>query len=94
MRVVASSEAADLVRERGGRLYLWVKKGRCCRGVTWLETGTEPESGRAYRRVESGDFELYVPASLGRLPDELQLEVRGRRRKRVEAYWDGCAWVT
>ena len=95
MRVIASSEAADLVRERGGRLFVWVRSSRCCgRGVSWLEASTEPAEGREYRCVEADGMELYVPAGLPLLPDELHLEARGLRRKRVEAYWDGCAWVT
>jgi hypothetical protein len=36
-------------------------------------------------------FELHVPADL-RLPAELHLEAR-RFPRRVEAYWNGCAWV-
>ena len=94
MRVTATPEAADLVRERGGRLYVWPRTGRCCRSVTWLETATEPEGGRAFRLAYADDFELYVPRHLGRLPDELEVDVRGRRRRRIEAYWNGCAWVT
>jgi hypothetical protein len=26
-------------------------------------------------------------------PDELELDVRGLRRKHVAAYWNGCAYV-
>jgi hypothetical protein len=35
---------------------------------------------------------VLVPASLARLPDELHVEVR-RFPRRVEAYWNGCAWI-
>jgi hypothetical protein len=95
VRVVASSEAVDLVRERGGRLYVWTKSSRCCSGrLTWLEASTEPREGRAFRRVEGAAIELYVPSDLSRLPEELVVEARGRRRRHLEAYWDGCAWVT
>lgn len=94
MRVVASPEAVGLVRERGGRLYVWTHKQRCCRGVTRLLASTEPEPGREFRRVPAEELELYVPAGLGRLPEELVVEARGLRRRRVEAYWDGCAWVS
>jgi len=41
---------------------------------------------------ESTGFELYVPAALGRLPDELHVEAR-RFPRRIEAYWNGCAWI-
>jgi hypothetical protein len=94
VRVVASPEAVDLVRERGGRLYVWTKSSRCCsRRLTWLEASTEPGERRAFRRVERAPIELYVPSGLSRLPEELVIEARGRRRRHLEAYWDGCAWV-
>jgi hypothetical protein len=92
VRVVASPEALGFVSERGGRLFVWTRTQRCCHGVTRLEAATEPPPQRRFRRVPADGLELYLPAGLDRLPDELVVEARGRRR-RVEAYWDGCAWV-
>jgi hypothetical protein len=93
VRVVASDPAAELIRERGGRLYVWLKRGRCCGSVTTLAASTEPPAGKEFRRVDNGeDFVLYLPSALPRLPEELHLGVR-RFPRRVEAYWDGCAWV-
>jgi len=93
MRVVVSESAGELIQARGGRLYVWLKRAQCCRGVTTLTTASEPPAEKTFRRVESREsFELYVPTGLVRLPDELHLDV-GRRRRRVEAYWDGCVWV-
>jgi len=93
MRVVVSESAGELIQARGGRLYVWLKRAQCCRSVTTLATASEPPVERTFRRVESGGpFELYLPTGLVRLPDELHLDV-GRRRRRVEAYWDGCVWV-
>jgi hypothetical protein len=37
-------------------------------------------------------FELFVPVTLRRLPDELHVEAR-RFPRRIEAYWNGCAWI-
>jgi hypothetical protein len=94
MQVVVSEQAAELIAERGGRLYVWLKRGRCCGTVTTLTAASEPKAGKAFRHVAGIDrFELYVPSALARLPDELHLEVR-RFPRRVEAYWNGCAWVT
>ena len=90
MRVIASPEAADLVRERGGRLYVWVEKGRCCGGAQRLRTSAELRGDRPFERVYDEGFELFFPAQ-ARLPAELHLEAR---RGRLDAYWDGCAWVT
>jgi hypothetical protein len=93
MRVVVSESAGELIQARGGRLYVWLKGAHCCRSVTTLATASEPPAGRAFRQVESSEpFELYLPTGLARLPEELHLDV-GRRRRRVEAYWDGCVWV-
>lgn len=93
MRVVASEPASELIQAQGGRLYVWLKRGRCCGNVTTLSTANEPPAENTFRQVKSGGaFELYVPAAIARLPDELHIDV-GRRRKRVEAYWNGCAWV-
>jgi hypothetical protein len=92
MRVVASHEARELIAERGGRLYVSIRVARCCGATRTLRTATEQPEG-AFRVVgDAGDFEVLVPQALGRLPDELHVAVAGRRR-RIEAYWDGCAWV-
>jgi hypothetical protein len=94
VRVVVSDPAYELVEQRGGRLYVWLKKDRCCGGTIRLRTATSPPQDKDFRRVESCErFELYLPAQMGRLPDELHVEA-GRFPRRLEAYWNGCAWVT
>jgi hypothetical protein len=93
VRVVASDRAVKLIEERGGHLYVWLKRGRCCGNVTTLASATHPPTDKRFRRVESdSSFELYLPSSLTRVPDELHLDLR-RFPRRVEAYWNGCAWV-
>jgi hypothetical protein len=93
MRVVASDQAVTLIEEKGGRLYVWPKRGRCSGGVTTLASATAPPADKHFRLVESDSrFELYLPASLTRTPDELQIELR-RFPRRIDAYWNGCAWV-
>ena len=93
MDVVASEDATRLIDESGGRLYVWTQRQRCCGAVTMLKSSSLPPDGRTFRRVPvSAPFEVHVPEGLARLPDELHVEVR-RFPRRVEAYWDGCAWV-
>jgi hypothetical protein len=93
MKVVVSDGAAQLIEERGGRLYVWVKKGSCCGSVRTLATSIEPPPRKEFRRIEADDrIELMIPARLDPLPDELHLEAR-RFPRRVEAYWNGCAWI-
>ncbi|HVM57472.1 MAG TPA: hypothetical protein VMT74_08420 [Gaiellaceae bacterium] len=94
MRVVVSDAAADRIREHGGRLYVSVRSAACCRAVPRLATAFEPQPRVRFRRVpESGDVELYVPEDLAPLPDELELDVSRFSRRRVDAYWNGCAWI-
>jgi len=94
MRVVATPEVGELVRERGGRLFVWADHQRCCGGgVTFLSTASERPEGHAFHVIGADGFDLFFDS--GRSPpSELQLEVRGRRRKRVEAYWNGCVFAS
>lgn len=95
MKVVATPEARSLVRERGGRLYVWTDSQRCCHGATYLLTSSEPAPGRTFTVVDGAeDLEVFLDHGHLAPPDELHLDVRGWRRKRVEAYWDGCVFVT
>jgi hypothetical protein len=74
-------------------LFVWLKGGHCCRPVTTLATATKAPAGQPIKRVaDEARFELYLPSSLARVPDELHLDVQ-RFPRRVEAYWNGCAWV-
>jgi hypothetical protein len=92
VRVKASPDAVRLVREQGGKLYVWAKRSRCCHGsLTFLETSSEPGQ-RPFRCVDADGIELYLDERLGE-PEELVVETKGRRRKHVHAYWNGCAYV-
>jgi hypothetical protein len=94
MEVRSTAEAAALVRERGGRLFVWPDRQRCCQGATYLRTASDPPPGRACRPVDgSHGFELWFDPGGLQPPEVLQLDVRGRWTKRVEAYWDGCVFV-
>ncbi len=95
MRLVASPDAVTLVQERGGKLFVResrIRSGCCARPVTFLKASTEPDD-HVFRQVADGEIELYLDERLPGLPDELHLEVRGWRKKRVAAYWNGCAYV-
>jgi hypothetical protein len=95
MRVLASPEARVYIREHGGLLFVWVKAPRSMiRGaVRLLKTSTEPpEDALDWQRVESHGFVLFLPPGL-RKPRELHLAVRGWSRRRVDAFWEGCAFI-
>ena len=58
-----------------------------------LVARTELKHGSDFQSAgSSAGFELFLPRTLARLPEELQIEAR-RFPRRIEAYWDGCAWV-
>ena len=94
MRVVANAEAVRLIKDRGGKLYVWTDTHRCCSGgITYLKTDSEPKEGRRFERVDAEGFELWFAPGSHTPPDELHLDIKGSRRKRVEAYWNGCVFA-
>jgi hypothetical protein len=40
-----------------------------------------------------GDITVHASLGLRRPPDELHIDVRGRFRPRIEAYWNGCVFI-
>jgi len=93
MKVIAPPAVASFAREHGGRMFVWTKRLRCCAKVTFLQASSEPPDERPFRRVDAEGFELWLSAPGFEPPDELHLEVRGRRKPRVEAYWNGCVYA-
>jgi hypothetical protein len=92
--VLAEPSVAQTIRDRGGKLFVRTELHRCCGGgITYLVTASEPEPGRTYRRFDADGFELFLDAGGRVAPDELHLDVRGRRTKRIEAYWNGCLYA-
>lgn len=90
MKVVATPTAVDVVRAAGGRLYVWrTPRTRGCNGMRFLRTAPEPPPGIEFTRLPCDQFELHF-GDAAVLPARLEVEAR---RGRVEAYWDGCAWV-
>ncbi len=93
MRVVASDDARELIGRCGGRLYVSIKSQRCCHPVQTLATATAVSDPERFRSLgDEAGFEVLVPEALAKLPDELVVETR-RFPRRIEAFWDGCAWV-
>src|SRR5215831_10417458 len=95
VRVTATAEAADFIRARGGQLFVWPAEHRSAGlALAVLEASVDPPPrALEFRRVEAGDFLLFVHPALKTLPEELLVVLRGRRHPRIEAYWDGLAYI-
>jgi hypothetical protein len=95
VNVVTTTDVQAFVRERGGRLYVWTDRTRCCGGgMTFLRSSTAPpRRERAFREVVNQGFRLFVDPGSHEPPEELHLVLKGWYRKRVEAFWNGCALV-
>jgi hypothetical protein len=94
MRVTASDEVRSYVVSHGGVLYVNAHRRNCCSGsLTVLDTSTrEPRDQSGYRTYDSGGFPVRLCTGGPDEPDELVIEMRGLRRKRPTAYWNGCAF--
>ena len=109
MKIVTSPKADAFIRERGGKVWVWLDPRRGLIGsFVWLEAHTEPprssrrssftRSSRQphrFRKLESDRIEVHY--DWGRLdpPDELHLDVKGWRSgtRRLAAYWNGCVFA-
>ena len=89
-RIIATDATVDLVRRRGGCLWVWTRASRCCGGGIGLESATEVLPGREFQVVAREPFEVQL-AAVYPPPEELHVDVS--RRGRLNAYWNGCAWV-
>jgi hypothetical protein len=92
MRVEVSPQAADWVMLRGGRLWVWTERTSCCAATPPLmrAAASQPARKAGFRRIQADGLELWFSPPLGQLPDVLEIDLRGKRKPRVEAYWDGC----
>lgn len=94
MKLVASDEVRSYVEAHGGVLYVRALRHKCCSGaLTTLDTSTRaPTDASDYRAFHSGDFPVLLRAGGLDEPEELIVEMKGLRRKRPVAYWNGCAF--
>ena len=93
MRVVATDETIEFVRDHGGRVFVWPVEMNVPSGgavVFSLEASAEsPGAGHEFTRFAGEGFEVFIDAIGHGIPDELHLAVKGWRRKRLRAYWNG-----
>jgi len=96
MRVEVSGEAAEFISASGGRLWAWAAHPRmCCAGTpAFMHASTTPPADPSrFTLVPAAGLQLWFRAPGGTMPEVLQIGLRGTRRPRVEAYWDGCLFA-
>jgi hypothetical protein len=93
VQIVLTDEARAHIAAAGGVLYVRSHSHRCCSGpITMLDATTEaPADPSPYRSCAAAGVTVMF-ASPGAGPDELTIELRGRRKKHPVAYWDGCVF--
>ncbi len=101
VEVVISDDARTFAAPRGGVVYVRSHAHRCCAGpLTLLNTTTEvPADAGDFVRVGHDDGDSHgdglTVRYLGSVeagPHVLTVERRGRLRRRLVSYWDGCAF--
>jgi hypothetical protein len=96
VRVEMSREAEEFVRGRGGQVWVWAAHPRvCCWGTpAYMHATTAPPPGLSgFTAADWPGLQVWFRISAGRVPDVLEIGLRGRRHPRVEAYWDGCSFA-
>lgn len=94
VEIVAPEDVRDFVAEHGGRLYVWISVHPGFRfTLSLLDTALEhPTTGDLYfRRIPADGFDLYLEARQRIWPKRMEFALR--RHRRVEAYWNGLAWI-
>jgi hypothetical protein len=82
------------VAQRGGTLFLKVRHDRCCSGggLTFMDASTMARGGGDYEKLDEADFDVRLLRSSSVLPSKVSVELRGKLRPHLVAYWDGCAY--
>jgi hypothetical protein len=94
MRVLASEETTRFIVEHGGRLFVWASDKACCGGTRFIESSLiGPADLTRFWPMKGPGFDVLIRPASGHVPDELLIAVTGRRRPRVEAYWNGCPYL-
>jgi hypothetical protein len=95
MKIVADARARAYLVAQGGVATVAARSQRCCTGslTTLAITTAAPEDPSRYERFEDDGVVVYYRSARGAHPDELILKLKGSRRPRLEALWDGCAYA-
>lgn len=92
--MVVSAEAREFVDARGGTVFVRPHRHRCCSGpLTLLDVTTErPTDPSAFVAVGDDRPSVHYQGDPATGPQVLTIELAGIVRRRLVAYWDGCAY--
>jgi hypothetical protein len=93
VQVVAPSEVRDFVAAHGGRLFVWISAHPGFPApICLLEASPRPPRGDlGFRRITGPGFDIYLESTQRVWPKVMEFALK--RRKRVEAYWNGLGWI-
>ena len=91
VEIVASPDAVEFVRSRGGQLFVWtVTMQYGYHPVFVLEASLDsPGPEREFQRFEGEGIALLLDAGGREPPTSVYLDVSGVLRKRIRAAWNG-----
>ena len=83
-----------MILDGGGLLFVRMSRLASVRGAirSVLTTTEPPPDALDYQRFESKGFLLFLEPGL-RPPRELHVSTVGWFRRRIRAFWNGCAFV-
>ncbi len=91
--IEVSDQARQYVTARGGTLFLRVRHNRCCSGgLTFLDASTSEHGRERYETQPHDDLDIRLFHLGSVLPTKVSVEMRGKLRPHLVAYWDGCAY--
>jgi hypothetical protein len=94
VEILISEAAASHIARHGGAVFVRPQAHRCCTGgLTLLDASTSsPPDAAAFDSIRAHGIDVRFASGPGGRPDQLHIELRGRRRPHPVALWDGCAY--
>ena len=94
MEVIVSDSARVYLAAQGGVAFVRPRSYKCCSGaLTTLNVDVSPPvDADRFSPTDAIDVDVRFLESPVGAPSQLTIDTRGRRHKRLVAYWDGCAF--